>query len=269
MMRKISLKTVLWILIVMIVGRHFIMVRPGAFDAVLATITYPYSIFQRSVIMPLRSAYQQWIVHTDIANQYTAVILERNELLKELLEARAIEREYLQCKDIQDFKKRYNCDYMVPAHVIARRFTAHESVVLIDVGSTRGIKPDMVIVYKNFLLGRVAEVHSYYSKVVLLTDASCKVAAVCAHTGARGILQGVNNLKELSLEFVSHLQLLEDGDLLFSAGEGLVFPRGFCVGKIKAFCNKELSYSVTVEPLLDIATFDVCYVLSKGAEYKE
>lgn len=269
MMRRVNISTLVWIVICIVVGRHFIMVRPGAFDAVVATITYPYSLFQRSVIMPLRSAYQKWVLYSDLATQYTTVLVERNELLKEVIEARALAREYDQFKDIQDFKKRYNCEYMIPAHVIARRFTSHESVVLIDAGSNRGVQQDMVIVYKNFLLGRVAHVYPYYSKVILLTDASCKVASVCGNTSAKGILQGTHNLKELSLEFVSHLQSLEVGDLLFSAGDGLIFPRGFCVGKITAFCHKELSYSVTVEPLLDMATFDICYVLAKGSEYKE
>jgi cell shape-determining protein MreC len=60
---------------------------------------------------------------------------------------------------------------------------------------------------------------------------------------------------------VSHLDTLKEGDLVISQGEGLIFPRGFGLGRVKSYELDGVQYHVTIEPLLDVSTLTFCLLL--------
>ena len=64
----------------------------------------------------------------------------------------------------------------------------------------------MIAVFKDCLVGRVVEVYPYYSKVILITDPTCKVAAICTSTNVKGIHEGMLSLTTTKLSFVNHLE---------------------------------------------------------------
>jgi rod shape-determining protein MreC len=136
--------------------------------------------------------------------------------------------------------------------------------VFIDRGASKGVQPNMVALYKNCLIGRVSEVYPSYSKVLLITDKTCKIAALCGTTKSSGIHEGLNKKDYCTLNYVSHLCTLEEGELVISSGEGLVFPQGFGLGKIKSFTRKGLFYDVVIEPLVDLKNIEYVYIIQKG-----
>jgi rod shape-determining protein MreC len=74
-------------------------------------------------------------------------------------------------------------------------------------------------------------------------------------------------LDQTAFMHVSHLAQLKEDDLIISNGKGLIFPRGFGLGRISAFHEDGLHYAVTVKPLLDLSTIDYCYLIKKGDEF--
>jgi rod shape-determining protein MreC len=136
---------------------------------------------------------------------------------------------------------------------------------LIDAGSSKGVEKDMVVVYKHCLVGKVTEVYPWYSKVVAITDRTCKVAVQCVNQKTTGIHEGTNDLGATQLKYVSHLEPIEVGDYLISSGEGLVFPRGLGVGQIVSCAQSGLYHVIEVKPLIDMQKIAYCTVIKRGA----
>lgn len=123
----------------------------------------------------------------------------------------------------------------------------------------------MVALYKNCIIGKVTEVYPCHSKIVLVTDRTCNIAAVCAQSKALGIYHGANEEWTAHLEHVSHLAIIEQGDLVLSTGEGLIFPRGFGLGRITRSTRDGLFYTISLAPLVDVRAISHCYLVQKGA----
>lgn len=261
---------VLIIIIITLSGtQRFIMFKPGSLEVATSYVLYPLLIVQQKVISPL----QRWFARRQSINELVT-IAETTHQQKEALQAENIALKstldhYHTIAELQEFKQRYYPDYGVTAQIILKNFGDTEHFFLLDAGSNRHIKPDMVVVYKNCLVGRIKEVFPYYSKAVLITDQSCKVAAQCTTTSAHGIHQGNNKADTTRLLYISHLETLHKGDLVISSGEGLVFPKGFGLGTIASWEKEGFQYSVVVQLLIDLHAINACTIIQKGAEFKQ
>lgn len=147
--------------------------------------------------------------------------------------------------------------------VLMRVFSPTEHYFLVDAGSRSGIEENMVAVYKNCLIGRVDQVYPWYSKVRLITDKSCKVAAYCVGADARGIHEGCNSVDRTMLRYVNHLSDVTRDELVMSSGQGVVFPRGLGLGKVAAYEKDNLYYTVTVKPIINLHQLRYCTILAK------
>jgi len=236
---------------------------PGVIEYISSYALYPFLRLQKIVVDPIKV----WVdTHRTIAELGKALQQERAE--KEQLRAENIKLQgaahYEQeISDIVSFKKRYDTNAPI-AHVLVRHITDHEHYVLVNAGANKGIQQDMVAVYKNCLVGKVDEVYPWYSKVRLITDKGCKVAACCVRTKSTGIHQGCNTTEQTLLQHVSHLMNIQKNDLVISSGEGLVFPQGFGLGKIDHFEQKGLQYNISVIPIIDVRNINYCLLLAKG-----
>src|SRR5439155_10101649 len=85
-------------------------------------------------------------------------------------------------KELYEFKQRYHIDQGQVAQVLVRHLSERSHYIFINVGSQQGIEKDMVVTHNNCLLGKITQVYPWYSKVTLITDRTCKVAALCAKT---------------------------------------------------------------------------------------
>ncbi len=232
----------------------------------VSLILYPFIKLQQVVCQPIVS-YVKKKKEMDLIQKQSTVLKEENEQLRsENIALQATLHYYNHAQEVINFKSKYTVQYARFAQIIMKHFSAYEHSYLIDCGSAHGVTVDMIAVYKNCLVGRVTHVYPYYSKVKLITDPECKVAAYCLSSQAHGIHEGVNKKKQSMLQYVSHLHTLKNDDLVISSGEGLVFPQGFGIGTIKSFELQGLHYNVVIKPLLKFADLQYCYVIQKGAE---
>lgn len=245
-------------------GFHKLLLRQtDSLETVASYIVYPVLLFQNSFVKPIEKSYRNWLSNKELQaklqqaqDTIDAYQAENIKLLgiKELAESTA---------ELRDFSQRYYPQSYL-AHSIMKEFDTHH-IMGIDIGSNKGIELDMVAIYKNCIIGRVSSVYPLWSKVTLLTDPSCKIAAFTAKTRKAGILEGMLSLQTISLAFISHLQHVEEGELVFSSGEGLVFPRGYALGTVKQVHTDGFNLAIDVEPMLDLTTIEYCYIVKKGA----
>ena len=226
---------------------------------------YPVLVLQHKIITPIKGILELRRSMQEMQQLLQAAQAERDELLAQNVELNSLISYNEDIKELTEFKKQYAYQEMALAQVLVKHFSDQTHYLLVDKGSKAGITVDMVAVYKNCLLGKVVEVQPLYSKVLLVTDALCKVAAYCAHTQASGIHEGSNNETMAGLRYVSHLTEIEPDDLVLSSGDGLVFPKGYALGKIASCKPEGLFYDVTVKPLIDFRTINYCFIIQKGA----
>ena len=225
---------------------------------------YPIIMTQRKIINPIYNHFQKRKNLNELQLLLEKEKKEKKELLEENIKIKATLDYKKEISEITEFKNRYKFEDKMLAQVIFKMFDDNVHFILVDVGSSKGIKKDMVAIYKNCLLGKVIKTYPYYSKILLITDKNCKVSGYCNFTKTKGVHEGLNSTKETILNYVPHYENLREGDLILSSGEGLIFPKGFALGKIKSFKKQNVTYKVIVEPLTDIKEIENCYLVQKG-----
>lgn len=241
---------------------------PGAFEYYSSYLMYPILVVQNSVVSPIKSFFQKRKSVSDLETQLQDLQKERDVILAQNIELQGMISFAQDTQELVAFKERYETQHTSLAQVLVKNFSEQAHYFLIDKGLRAGIAKDMAVVYKNVLIGKITEVYPHYSKVVLVTDQACKVAAFCSNSKATGIYQGSNEAWTAQLNHVSHLSQLEEGEMILSSGDGLIFPRGFGLGTVKSFQTEGLFYEVKIEPLLDLRSLAYCYVVTKQEEIK-
>ncbi|MDR3550594.1 MAG: rod shape-determining protein MreC [Candidatus Babeliales bacterium] len=255
--------------IVALWGIHRYGASTKALEHISSYVMYPILVAQNKIVMPIKQYFERNRSRKEIEDLLSALQHERDDLVAQNVQLNAMLSYTKETKELVDFKKQFESVDARITQVLVKHFSDQSHYFLIDKGSNAGMAPDMVAIYKNCLLGKVIEVYPQYSKVLLVTDSLCKVAAYCAHTQASGIHEGKNNEMLTGIRYISHLAQVEADDLVLSSGDGLIFPKGFALGKIKT-CNPEgLFYDVTIEPLLDLRKIDYCFIIQKGAVLNE
>jgi len=263
------LKTAAWgvcisLVGIMVVTRLRVTSYASSVNQGASMLAYPVLAMQKSIVYPLKHFFERKKTVEELTVVLARVQHERDQALAQTIELNALLDYHQAIGELVDFKKRYMEDCGKIAHVLSKQLSEQAHYLLVDAGSSHGIKEDMVAVYNNCLLGKVIEVYPWYSKVMLITDKRCKVAAQCMKTGARGIYEGGNDETLGSLNHVSHLATLAYDDLVLSTGEGLVFPEGFCIGKIRSYQQQGLYHAIVVEPLIDVRSITHCIIIDRS-----
>lgn len=229
-----------------------------------SSILYPVFLSQKYAINPVKKFFEKKKNNKELRELVLSLKKDKDDLISDNIKLRSTASCYEKIKEIIDFKKRYKIEKLQLCQIIFKHINQNSHFLFVDKGSYHGVDNDVVIVYKNVLLGKVVETYPFYSKVLLVTDKSCKVASYCSKTGANGIHVGDNLSGQTLLNRVNHLSDVQKGDLVLSSGYGLVFPHGFALGKIKDAQNGDLYHTIKVEPLLDIKDIDYCFLIKKG-----
>lgn len=254
----------LFALALLFIGIHRVfMHQTDSLETVASSVLYPVILFQNYLVKPVQRLYGNWLSNAYLQKQLATTQATIDMLQAELIALQATKDVMESTTELRDFASRYYPTGQL-AHIIMKEFDTHQTYT-IDVGSHKGIELDMVAVYNNCLIGRVSTVYPYWSKVTLITDPACKVAAYTAISHISGIHEGALKLDVTQLAFVSHLQQVSIGELVISSGEGLVFPRGYALGAIKKVESEGFNLVIDVQPLVDLKKLSYCYIIKKGA----
>lgn len=145
-------------------------------------------------------------------------------------ESKLVQEENGRLKDLLGFRKAIPFG-TIPAEVIGRDASNWSNSVIIDKGSTQGIRQNKAVISNRGLVGRVLEVGRYSSRILLITDPNSKVGVVIGRNRQGGMLTGRpdGKCKMLYIALDSDVAI---GDRVVTAGFGSVFPRGILVGEV-------------------------------------
>jgi len=267
MSKKKAKNTIIYIIVgvsLFFIGHRFIFLFPRTMKHISSYIAYPALVFHCYAIDPVKIWFFQRKTMQKFTQKFEEVCKERDTLLAENITLRASSGYVQDIAELVTFKKQYEIPYARVAQILVRHLSDQSHFFLIDAGATQGIQVDMVAIYKNCLVGKVIEVYPWYSKIQLITDSRCKVAGYCTDTNVQGIYEGINHEHKTMLRYVSHLNHVKQDDMIMSSGEGLIFPRGFALGRVTDISPNGLCHIIMAKPLIDLRNIKYCLVIVKG-----
>lgn len=234
--------------------------RSGFFEKVSDIMTYPFVWASGHMAQYLKHVVTQRISYQELCKEHQQLQQAFDELTEKTIKLEATGRFSQLTKELIDFQERYKLENALLARILVKEISPQEHSIIINRGTCHNVKKDMVAIYKLQILGKVVETHPYHSKVLLLTDRASQIAAFTNSTSAQGIVQGTSTLNTCTLSYITHLSKIEIGDLVFCSGQGLVFPEGFCLGKIirHEIKKNEPYHSIDVAPLVDLKNITYC-----------
>jgi rod shape-determining protein MreC len=142
------------------------------------------------------------------------------------------------------------------------------STIVIDHGSSAGVRVNDPVIADGALIGKVTRVVSDGALVSLITDSEVEVSAKISATGEPGMVQPeVGEPGRLLMQYLPSTSSVVPGDYVVtsgtisSKGESL-FPKGIPIGQVISTSEQSGFKSVEVSPLADLHGLDVVQVLT-------
>ena len=251
------------ILLLLFLANRIFFFKKGFLENFASNITYPVIVATHYITNPIKNMLQKKASYNELKKQSIDLLKKNEDLLQENIKLQNTLRQVDLSQDLVDFQKRYNLQDATFAKVLVKNFSEDEHYFLINKGTRDGVEINMAVFYKFQLIGKITDVFRYHSKILLISDKNCKVSTYANSTSATGICVGKNKVNHCKMRYVSHLSKIQENDLVFSSGQGLVFPEGFCLGKIAKFRIKKLYYKIEIEPLVDLKTLKFCMLTNQ------
>lgn len=184
------------------------------------------------------------------------VILSENSILKEHVNLTASYPDY----------------NVIVADVISEAVSNWEEVLLINRGEQDGVKPDMVVVAEEGLVGYVESVTSNTAKVVTILDPGATVSARTTRTRDSLTCKGNSSLSDENKIKVTKIPTgltLVEGDRLETSGLGGKYQKGIPIGEIVKFTVKKnpVENEAILKTYIDFNKLETVAIIVE--EYKE
>jgi rod shape-determining protein MreC len=151
----------------------------------------------------------------------------------------------------------------VVGHVIGQDPSNLLHFIIIDVGTDEGVAKGMPVVTDRGLVGRIVEVSSRSSKVLLITDVSSSVNAIVQSSRATGIVEGKSG-GGLVMKYIPQPVTVNVGDIILTSGLGATFPKRLVIGQVTAVHKRdiELFQQVEIKPTVDFDRLETVLVVT-------
>jgi rod shape-determining protein MreC len=178
------------------------------------------------------------------------------ELQIRVLQAEAVLRENERLRALFNWS-RTNPWKVKLAQVMARDPANWWRNLQIRLGSRDGVRADQAVLTADGLVGRVAEVHDLWSRVVLVGDPNCRVAALVLEGRQpvdTGVISGGASVVDSSvveLSYLSRSSGVKAGQTVVTSGLGGVFPKGIPIGHLVD--SRSIEYGLYTEARVKLA----------------
>lgn len=160
--------------------------------------------------------------------------------------------------DIKNYEKSY-----IFANINSYKNNLNKNIIIINKGSSDGIKENMPVFYKLSIIGKISNVYKNYSEITTLIDYNSKISVKFDKTDIKGIAQGFENSKLQAFYVQDPDEKIKEGLPVYSSGDGLIFPSGFLVGYIDEIIrNGGLYVTVIIKSIVDYKNLEYCLILN-------
>ena len=149
------------------------------------------------------------------------------------------------------------------ARVIGQNATNFLNVAMIDLGSRHGIKVGMPVVNEQGLVGRISEVTSTTSKILLITDPSSTVNAILQASRLTGVISGTPGSHPV-IGFLPQGTEIGVGEVVLTSGMGGAFPKGIHIGQVVEVRQRDVNVfqEAVVRPTVNFGQLEEVMVVT-------
>jgi len=187
---------------------------------------------------------------------------ELEELKMFYIDSLNINEENKKLRDSLEFVTERSTGFKM-AKIVGRANQLFNQTLFIDIGENKGVEEGEIVTANRAVIGRIEEVFSDRSRLLLLNDATSRIPVITSKARVRGILAG-NGSNVLEILYLPKNHKIEVGDSVFTSGDGDTLPSGLFVGTVK----KVTSDSALVVLGQDIADAEIVSIIEydKAAE---
>jgi len=196
--------------------------------------------------------------------------LEVQQLQDQLRELNDIKKENERLKQMLGIKNEYKDKNMEAAQVIGRNPDNLNSVILINKGTNNGFNVNNEVISVNRgLIGRIIEVSTDWSKVMLITDPESSVSTILDRTRDLAVATGdafASKYGFIKLTYILPEADIITDDIVVTSGYGGIFSKGILVGKVKEVKQEpnELTKYAYIEPAADFKRLEEVFVIKSS-----
>ncbi len=224
---------------------------------IFAVVTAP---IQTGLAKASRATFGLWTTYLDWKN----VRAENRRLREEVQELRV---QSLRVSETDDENRRLRrllaLQEQLPlttlsGEIIAREWGGWIRSLTVNRGRGDNVPRLTAVISPNGLIGRVVDVRPGASIVQVLTDPTSTVGAHVLRTRTPGIVEG-DPRGTLRFKFMARDGAsIQNGDVLVTAGQGGLFPRGIPIGTVRSIDNRgaALFHYAELTPAVDFARVD-------------
>ena len=111
---------------------------------------------------------------------------------------------------------------------------------IINKGTKDGVEKGMIVLDKNFLVGKIIEVNFSTSRVLLLSDINSNIPISIEPGNLQAIATGLgNDFGQVNFLKKIHYDKIKNGSFIYSSGTGGLIKSGIPIGKVIDFEDKE------------------------------
>ena len=201
----------------------------------------------------LRHVRQQ---NKDLQQQLTRVRIEEAAISEDALEGRRLQA-------MLGFRESY-VGSTVAAQVIGASGSEQTHMLTIDKGSRDGLRPDMAVITKDGVVGKLRDVFPATSEVLEINDPSSGAGVVLATTRIRAILRGTLGGR-VQIGNLTADSRIQPGEQVLTSGGDQVYPRGLPVGVVESIApdpDHQPYTAIRVRPAVDLDRVEEVLVIT-------
>lgn len=184
------------------------------------------------------------------------------ELRRQRIEARELEEENRELKRLLRWQETQVELETIGAEIIGQSPDNWQRLMIINRGSSSGVKKYMAVVTEEGLVGRVISAGSRSSVVQLVTDSRSGVGARAQRSREMGIVEGLN---EETIRFVPMREDadVKEGDMIETSGLGGTCPAGLVIGKVRRVKKRSsgLDRFIEIKPFVEFSRLSQVLVI--------
>ena len=173
-----------------------------------------------------------------VSNQEYEILKNENKILqKTVTKLSFLKKE----NELLKLLLKYN-DYEQYNYITSRVYINNKSfkkIAIIDRGSNDNIKIGQAVTTADSMVGRILEVYKNYSYVLLLTDLNSRIPVYSSESREKAIMVGQNS-NYPKLRYLSKNHKIVSNEIVYSSGDGLVYPANIPLGVTLIDENNEM-----------------------------
>ena len=166
-------------------------------------------------------------------------------------------------------------DYTIqPASVVKNSFSKARNILILDKGSSDGVRNDMGVIGPSGIIGVVKQTSEHFSSVISVLYQDFKINAKIKNKGAFGSLSWEgSDPTRMVLSDISVINSISIGDTIVTGGMSAYFPKNIAIGTITEFETPTSGgyYTIDVSLLNNLTDLEHVYIIEnkKRSEFLE